>query len=307
MKKSKVLMLISVMFVLLISNVVLADFVKEGDFTKYEENGAFKTNDWLEIKGDHYYFDANSHMVTGLQKIGNYYYVFGNNGIAYKRTKTFTFDDVEYDIGAKGKVKDLELHITDEQYNNYIAQKAVEDANSKAFKEAQKALNESIAAVQKEQEALRQAENAALESQRAIEQSKNAEIKAQEDARNEYLLSKENANLIIVASNKGNTDKKVIDNVYTEINRQLSLRKIELIQKAKDMRAVDPMVELYFLIEDYNAITKRYASTVDGILSALAYKYNLNEQKLNEYTVRFTTLFENMKTAFETELDKTVG
>ena len=86
MKNFKVLALICALFVSSFATSVFAGWVKDGDLYKYEENGTFKTSDWLAIEGDMYYFDATSHMVTGLQKIGKYYYVFRSNGVAYKKS-----------------------------------------------------------------------------------------------------------------------------------------------------------------------------------------------------------------------------
>ena len=108
MKYFKVLALICAMFVCSFATSVFAGWIKDGEQYKYEKNGTFKTNEWLSLDGDMYYFDSSSHMVTGLQKIGKYYYAFKNSGVAYKKTEKFYINDLEYDVGAKGKVIDLE-------------------------------------------------------------------------------------------------------------------------------------------------------------------------------------------------------
>ncbi|MBR3289100.1 MAG: hypothetical protein IKI71_05005 [Lachnospiraceae bacterium] len=304
MKGIKFFVLINALFVLLIANVTFAGWVQDGELYKYEENGAFITSDWLAIKGDNYYFDANSHMVTGLQKIGKYYYVFKNNGIAYKKSEKFVFENCEYDIGPKGKVLNLESDITDEEYKTYLANKAIEDANNKAFHEAQKVINESIAAerakVEKEQEAIR-------ESQRAATAAAQALIDESTKARKEFLLSAENDASLVAAANKGTASKPVVDSVMKELRRQLNLRKIELIGKAKELRASNPMAELNPIEEDFKDIIGAYESRVDDILSIVSYKFNVNEEKMDGYEEQFAAFFSEMQSSFVAAIDNILG
>ena len=311
MKRSSLVLLMASIFVMMMSSFTFAGWVKDGDFYKYEENGTFKTKEWFVVDGNQYYFDENSHMATGLQKIGKNYHAFHTNGTPYKKTENFTFDVYEFEIGAKGKVIDLENHMSDEDYNAYLAEKALEAENNKAFLEHQKTVNESLEAVRKEQEALRQAENALLESQRAIENESKALAEAAareaEKARQEYLLSDANEQLINQAANRGSNTKKIVENTINEMKSQLNIRKLELIQKAKDLRTANPMAELGPIIEDYSSIVNAYANKADGILDLAEYKYGLSEKKREEYVNQFVSVFENMKESFETMLDKSVG
>ena len=304
MKNFKVLALICALFVSSFATSVFAGWVKDGDLYKYEENGTFKTSDWLAIEGDMYYFDATSHMVTGLQKIGKYYYVFRSNGVAYKKSSKFTINDIEYDIGAKGKVIDLENELTDEDYKKYLEELAIEEANNKAFQDAQKAYNESVAAeraiIEKQQAAIKESEKAANAAAQAL-------IDESKKAREDYLLSPENDAKIAAAANRGNASRPVVDNVKKEIKGQLTLRKIELLGKAKEIRTANPMAELGPVEEDFREIIQKYASRVDDILSALSYKYNVNEEKMDGYVSEFALFFEEIETSFNTALEQQFG
>lgn len=304
MKNLKILLLVSAVFVCTFTTSIFAGWVKDGDLYKYEENGTFKTNDWLAIDGDMYYFDATSHMVTGLQKIGKYYYVFRNNGAAYKKNSTFHINDIEYEVGAKGKVIDLENEFTDEDYQHYLAQKAIEDANNKAFQDAQKAYNESVAAeraiIEKQQAAIKESEKAANAAAQAL-------IDESKKAREDYLLSPENDAKIAAAANRGNASRPVVDNVKKEIKGQLTLRQIELLSKARELRAANPMAELSPFEEDFRDMIKIYSSRVDDILRGLSYKYNVNEDKMSGYVSEFAEFFDEIETSFVTALDNSLG
>ena len=304
MKSFKVFMLFCAMFICAFATSVFAGWVQEGDLYKYEENGSFKTNEWLSVGGDMYYFDATSHMVTGLQKIGKYYYAFHNSGIAYKKSEKFYIGDIEYDVGSKGKVIDLENEFTEENYKEYLAQKAIEDANNKAFQYAQKAFNESVAAeravIEKEQQAIRESQKAANAAAQAI-------IDESKKARDNYLLSPEDDAKLIAAANRGSASRPVVDNVKKEIKGQLTVRRIELIGKARELRTANPMAELSPIVEDFNDIINKYASRVDEILAVLSYKYKVNEDKMDGYVSEFNALFEEARSAFNASLDQIFG
>lgn len=304
MKNLKILLLVSAVFVCTFTTSIFAGWVKDGDLYKYEENGTFKTSDWLAIEGDMYYFDASSHMVTGLQKIGKYYYVFRNNGVAYKKNSTFYINDIEYEVGAKGKVIDLENELTDEDYKKYLEELAIEEANNKAFQDAQKAYNESVAAeraiIEKQQAAIKESEKAANAAAQAL-------IDESKKARDNYLLSPEDDAKLTAAANKGSGSRPVVDNVKKEIKGQLTLRKIELLGKAKEIRTANPMAELGPVEEDFKEIIQKYASRVDDILSALSYKYNVNEEKMDGYVSEFALFFEEIETSFNTALEQQFG
>lgn len=305
--KRKILFLACAVFILLMSSVTLAGWVQEGEFWKYEENGAFKTNEFVTIDNNIYYFDANSHMVTGLQKIGNSYHAFRKNGAAYKKSDTYTFNEIQYEIGGRGKVKDLENHITEEEYKAFVEQKAIEDANYKAFQEHQNILNESIAAVRKEQEALRAAETAALAAQKAIDDANKALAEEAAKARKQYLLSDENNQLISDAASRGTSSKRAVENMISEMKRQLNLRKIELVQKAKEIRTANPLADLNSVLIDFDDMITAYAEKSDSILNGLSYQYNLDNDKIEEYVEQCSIMLEEMKSSFDTMLDTSVG
>ena len=304
MKNFKVFLLISTLFVLTFTNIVLAGWIQDGEFWKYEENGTFKTKDWLTIEGDNYYFDESSHMVTTLYKIGENYYAFHSDGKAYRKKEDFELNGVEYDIGSKGKVMDLELDMSEEQYKEYLYQKAIEDANNKAFEAEQKTYNESVAAEmakkQKEMDAIK-------ESQKAVDAANQKLIEESKKARSEFLLSAENDQKLVAATNRGNASKAVVDNVYKEVQRQLNLRKLELIGQAKELRKANPMAELSPIVEDFNDIVNTYAKRVDEILSMTEYKYKVNEDKMEGYVDQFASLLEEIKSSFNTALDNQLG
>lgn len=289
---------------MLFINLAFAGWLQEGEFWKYEENGAFKTSDWLQVAGDYYYFDASSHMVTGLQKIGNSFYAFHDNGVAYKKNEKFVINEIQYDIAAKGKVKDLENEMTNEEYAEYVSLKAIEDANNKKFQEAQKVLNESIAAerakIEKEQAAIK-------ESQKAVNDAEKERIEREQKLREEFLLSSENDAKLVAAANRGNSSKSVVDNLTKEIKNQVSLRKIELLGVAKKLRQENPMAELGSIIEDFNAIIETYASRVDEILDITSVKYKVNDEKMAGYIEQFASMFNEMKQSFADSLEKTLG
>ena len=300
--KKFIILLTTIM--LLSTNFVFADWVTDGAFYKYENNGVFITNDWLTIEGDNYYFDELSHMVKGLKKIGNNYYVFHNTGKAYTRKEHFTFNDVEYDIGAKGKVKDLELDITEEEYTKYINEKAIEDANNMAFAAQQKAYAESEKA---RLAAEAKAKEAAVAAQRA---QMVAEAKAKEESQkafNEFLISSENRDKLQKAFKNGNGSKPIVDSIITEMRAQLNYRQLELINDAKAKRAIDPTLQLYTYVNDYTSIVKEYAKTADGMLLSLQQIYKFNDEKYEGYVERFSELFEQCQTAFNTQLDNQLG
>ena len=304
MRNFKLILIACLFSIMMFSNTVFAGWMQEGEFWKYEENGVYKTNDWLQIEGDYYYFDAASHMVKGLQKIGNNFYVFHNNGVAYKKKEMFVLDGVEYDITTKGKVKDLENDMTDAEYAEYVSLKSLEEANNKKFQEAQKVLNESIAA----ENAKREKEQAAIrESQKAVNDAEKERVERQRKLREDFLLSPENDAKLIAAANKGNASKPVVDNVTKEIKNQVSLRKIELIGVAKKIRQENPMAELHPIIEDFNAIIDTYADRVETILDVTSAKYKVNDEKMEGYEEQFATMFSEMKASFAEALDKSLG
>lgn len=302
MRNFKLLILTSLFSIMMFVNLAFAGWVQEGEFWKYEENGAFKTNDWLQVEADYYYFDAASHMVKGLQKIGDSFYAFHSDGKSYKKKEKFVINEVEYDIATKGKVKDLDM--TNEEYAEYVALKAIEDANNKKFQEAQKVLNESIAA----ENAKREQEQAAIrESQKAVNDAERERIEREQKLRTEFLLSSENDAKLTAAANRGNSSKSVVDNITKEIKNQVSHRKIELIGVAKKLRQENPMVELGSIIEDFNAIIDTYAARVDTILDVTSVKYKVNDEKMENYVEQFATMFNEMKASFADSLDKSVG
>ena len=304
MRNYKLLLTTCLLSIIMFANIVCAGWIQEGEFWKYEENGSFKTKDWLQIEGDYYYFDASSHMVKGLQKIGNNFYAFHDNGIAYKKKEKFVLDGIEYDILTKGKVENLENDMTDEEYAEYISQKAIEDANNKKFQDAQKVLNESIAA----ENAKREKEQAALrEAQKAVIDAEKERIEREQKLREEYLLSSENDAKLVAAANRGNASKAVVDNITKEIKNQVSLRKIELLGVARKIRQDNPMAELSSIIEDFNAIIDTYASRVDEILDVTSAKYNVNDEKMEGYVDQFAAMFNEMKASFADSVDKSLG
>lgn len=304
MKKCLIFKICLLIMITSISNFVLADWVKDGSTWKYEENGIFKTNDWLSVGPDNYYFDETSHMVTGLVKIGQHYYAFHNDGKAYTRKQQFTFNDIEYDIGTKGKVKDLENDLTDEAYKNYLQQKLVEEENNKKFLAEQQSKNESIA---KQMEENRKATEALVESVKANQQKIKAIEEESQKARDEYLLSSENEQKIYNAANKGTSSKNIVDNVMIEIKSQLNYRKAEFIQSAKALRASNPAAEIYSYVNDYDTIIKKYRYMVSDILEAADIKYNINDEKMDKYIEQFEDMFEKMNTSFNEELTKQLG
>ena len=307
MKKLKLLFVVSFLFVMLMSSVSFASWVKEGDNYKFEQNGIFVTNDFVIDGGKTYYFDENSFMVTGIKKIGKYYHVFHDTGAAYKKTESYTYDGFEFEIGSKGKIKNFEDHITDEEYVAYLNKKAAEklkaaeqESKNNAFAAYQKAINESLEAVIKEQEKLKESERA--------QQALLNQIIAQEKATlEEYLLSSENKELIYAAANRANSGKKVVDNTLVEIRKQLNARKIELVNKGKEMRAADPLVQLFQLVEDYETMISRYKQVADEILSAAKVRYNINEDKYEDYVEQYVIAFEELNSAFNKMLDDTFG
>ncbi|MBQ2204740.1 MAG: hypothetical protein II411_02450 [Lachnospiraceae bacterium] len=304
MRNLKFILLTCFFSMIMLVNLSLAAWVQEGEFWKYEENGVFKTNDWLQIEGDYYYFDATSHMVKGLQKIGSNFYVFHNNGVAYKKKEKFNLNGVEYDIATKGKVKDLENDMTDAEYAEYVSLKALEEANNKKFQEAQNVLNESIAA----ENAKREKEQAAIrESQKAVNDAEKERIERERKLREDFLLSPENDAKLIAAANKGNASKPVVDNVTKEIKNQVSLRKIELLGVAKKLRQENPMAELDPIIVDFNDIIDTYAARVETILDVTSVKYKVNDEKMEGYVEQFATMFNEMKASFAEALDKSLG
>ena len=304
MRSFKYFMLCTIVAIIAFSNLSFAGWVQDGTLWKYEENGSFKTNDWLEVEGNYYYFDSASHMVSGLQKIGDSYYAFHDNGIAYKRKEKIVIDEVQYDIATKGKVVDLENDMTDEDFAKYIANKALEEENNKKFAAAQKAFNESVAAeraVQEMQQAL------ILESQRAENAAAQALINESIKARQEYLLSAEDDANLVAAANRGTASKPVVDNLTKEVTRQITLRKIELIGKAKEIRKQNPMAEISQVEVDFNDIINAYASRIDELLQITFAKYKVNDDKKSGYIEDFAALFSNMKSSFSEALDQAVG
>ena len=280
-------------------------WVQEGEFWKYEENGAFKTNEFAMINNIVYYFDANSHMVTGLQKIGNSYYAFNDDGSAYKKNNSFTFLGNEYEIGAKGKVLELEENITEEDYKTYLvekaaedAKKAIDDANNRAFAEHQRILNESMDAIRKEQESLRAIEQAALAEQQAIAASIQAAAEEPIRARRQYLLSDENNKLITDAA------KISIDAVISEMKRQLNLRKTEFVQKAKELKATNPQDNLSSIFTDFNEMIKLYLEKSDIILGEK--EDRLSESAIEKYEEQFAEMFEEIEESFYTLIETSV-
>ena len=304
MKKIKNASIISVLLIRVFTSLTFAGWLQEGSTWKYEENGAFKTNAWLSVDGDNYYFDGNGNMVTGLTKIGQYYYMFHKNGKAYTKKEHFNYNDIEYDISSKGKVKDLELDMNDEQYNSYVSELAIEEANNKAFADAQKAMNESIA---KEVAKREEEQKAIRESQKAESAAAQAIINESKKARQEYLLSAENEEKIIAAANLGNSSKSVVNNIKVEIRGQLNDRRKELIDKAKALRAANPLAEISPIVEDYKSIVNAYANRIDSILSATAYKYKVGDEKMDKYSEELVMFLDEMINKFEAELEKELG
>lgn len=304
MRNFKLFLIACLFSIMMFSNIVFAGWMQEGEFWKYEENGVFKTNDWLQIEGDYYYFDAASHMVKGLQKIGSSFYAFHNNGKAYKKKEKFILDGMEYDIATKGKIKDLENDMTDAEYAEYVSLKALEEANNKKFQEAQKVLNESIAA----ENAKREKEQAAIrESQKAVNDAEKERIERERKLRAEFLLSAENDAKLVAAANRGTASKGVVDNITKEIKSQVALRKIELIGVAKKLRQENPMAELHPIIEDFNAIIDTYADRVETILDVTSAKYKVNDEKMEGYVDQFVAMFNEMKASFADAIDKSLG
>ena len=133
MKKLNLFVVVNLLLVVLFANAAFADWEQDGDYWKYEENGTYKTNDWLTYEGDDYYFDEFSHMVTGLYRIDDCYYAFYSNGKAYREDEPFEFNECEYEIGYRGYVMDLENVLTEEEYNEYIAESISEELYDRIF------------------------------------------------------------------------------------------------------------------------------------------------------------------------------
>ena len=303
MKRFK-LLAISIMFIVVLTSYVYGDWVQEGDIKKYEENGVFKVNDWLTNQEGNYYFDANGIMVTGLFKIGKYYYAFHNTGKAYRRDETFTYNGIQYEIGGKGKVKDLEFDLNDEAYKTYIENLAIEKANKKAFAESQNAINESIA----QENAQREAEEKAIrESMQAESAAAQAIIDESKKAWQQYLLSDEDYKKITEAVNRGNTSKSAIQNMIIEMRGQLERRRVELVAKAKELRAVNPLANLGSIMYEYDSIIVEYADSASRILSAIQNKYSVNNKQLEKFDEEIGTFLEEMKTKFDVSLEKDLG
>lgn len=55
------------------------------DWRFYDLNGVEYKNKWLTYNGYKYYFDSMGYMTTGLTKIGNSYYRFGEDGKFIKK------------------------------------------------------------------------------------------------------------------------------------------------------------------------------------------------------------------------------
>lgn len=80
--------------------------VKEGTkYVYYDKNGKKLKNKWKTIKKSHYYFDGKGYAVTGRRTIGNYIYVFDQEGkqIRPSKAQIVKVGNTSYYLDTKGR------------------------------------------------------------------------------------------------------------------------------------------------------------------------------------------------------------
>lgn len=317
MKKISVLFSIMLMTLTFASSVfaigAVADgeWVADGDKWKFVNNGQAVTNDWALIKqGDeyiYYYFDANSHMVTDITKIGDEYYSFDSNGAPTKKGKEIKCGEDSFKILNKGLIENF----VDADYEEYVkeqAEKAAEKAANDAFQADQKKIKESIAASEAAYRAEHAAEIAAAEAAKEAEKQAKAAAdaakKAEAQAKYELLISTANREKLQAEANKGSSRKTAIRNLVTETKRQLNERRTQMISQAKTEFTTNKNANIDSLSDLFVEVVEEYASVLDDMVDALSYKYNMREESHDDAVAELAEVLSTAKARFAEDFAK---